>query len=530
MKRRPFYPNFLVLFLLLFAVVSVHGFAQTQLKEQAVTFQLNEKTFQVLVRLSGSGTGSDIFLEGPGIKSKNLSFHFPGENLFPVVTVNQLNNRFMISWMHYCKGNVQLCLYDSFVDDSRWLALENFTSANPLAVIFNDEIPILLLFKGNNSDNTDIFYYHLGSGSVVNITGTPDSEQRIDIFDEENRVFIEAETLFHHYRYRIKKRNLKVTLTKKKAFEFDWERHQPAADQEGLAINTMVGFGDSITWGRMNMYSLVGDYHPELAYLARLQEIFAVNYGQTYTINLSVPGDRTIDAIDRMDEDFSGISAFFCLVMLGTNDVANGDFDADASVENLEFIVTTARDFYHMYPVISTIPPQRRYHPTLQYFKENTETLNTRIMEMAAKNQVPYIDTYTAFMEHPEGWVALLEDIKGNHPNPEGHLVIANLFKEKILELPPAVPQDIVPSDTSTSSQTLTWSDNREFDFSHYYIEFGYFPDQLNRNLVTFDSFYTFIVIPLHAPFNSKLYFRIQSVDKDGNTSEFTPIQRIDFD
>jgi lysophospholipase L1-like esterase len=530
MKRCLFYPNTFVLFLLLFAVVSVHGFTQTQLEEQTVTFQLNEKTFQVLVRLSGSGTGSDIFLEGPGTEGKNLSFHFPGENLFPVVTVNKLNNRFMVSWIHYCKGNVQLCLYDSFVDDTRWIALENFTSAYPLAVIFNDEIPTLLIFKGNNSDNSDIFYFHLGTGIVVNITGTPDSEQRIHIFDEEKRVFIETETLFHHYRYRIKKRNIKVTLTKKKAFEYDWERHQPAADQEGLAINTIVGFGDSITWGRMQMNNLEGDYHPELTYLAQLQEMFAVNYGETYTINLGVSGDRTIDAVARMDEAFSGVNAFFCLVMLGTNDVAHGDFDVDESVQNLEFIVTTARTFYHMYPVISTIPPQRHNHPTLQYYKENTESLNTRIIEMATENQVQFIDAYKAFMEHPLGWLALLEDKKGNHPNPLGHLVIANLFKEKILELPPAIPQDIVSSDASTSSQTLTWSANQEFDFSHYFIEFGYSPNQLNRNLTTSNSFYTFRVIPLYAPFNSKIYFRIQAIDKDGNTSEFTPIQRIDFD
>jgi hypothetical protein len=48
--------------------------------------------------------------------------------------------------------------------------------------------------------------------------------------------------------------------------------------------------------------------------------------------------------------------------------------------------------------------------------------------------------------------------------------------------------------------------------------------------VTTPDSFYTFIVMPLHAPFNSKLYFHIQAIDKDGNTGEFTPIQRIDFD
>jgi lysophospholipase L1-like esterase len=530
MNTKASYLKVLVLFVLLWAGISVYGFAQAQSEEQAVDFQLNGKLYRVTVQQDGPGTGSDIFLDGPGRDAQNLSFLFPGQNLFPVVTVHEPSSRFMVSWMHYRKGNVQLCLYDSNTGETRRIALENFKSAYPLSVIFYDDIPMMLLFKGNNSDNTDIFYYHLGSDQVVNITRTPDSEQKVALFDEENRVFIEVETLFHHYRYRIKKKNLAITLTGEKAVEYDWKRHQPGADEETLAINTIVGFGDSITYGTMNMNDLEGDYHPELAYLAQLQEIFAAGYGPTSTINLGYPGDRSIDAIARMDEDFSGIDAFFCLVMLGTNDVVHGEFDVDASAQNLEFIVTTVRTLYHMYPIIATIPPQRHNHPTAQFKKENTEALNARIIEMAIKNQVPYVDTYTAFMEYPEGWVALLEDIKGNHPNPQGHRVIADLFKKEILLLPPAKPENIARIDANTFSQTFEWSANEEFDFSHYLIEFGYLPDNLNRKVTTPDTFYTFIIMPLHAAFNARIYFRIQSVDKDGNASDFTSLREVEFD
>jgi lysophospholipase L1-like esterase len=511
----------------LLSAAAFTGQLNAQLEEQAVEFQTPGGDYLVSVRLTD--TGSDVFLDGPGMQNNNLACDFPGENLFPTVTVHEASRRFMVAWMHYRKNNVRLCLYDSRTNTSRAIELEQFKSACPLSVIFYDDDPLLLLFKGNNSGNTDVFYYHLASGRVENITRTADSEQFVQVFDEENRLFIETGTLYQHSRYRLKKRNLKVRLTAQAAIEYDRERKRPVNVEEIPALNTIVGFGDSITWGRMNMNDLDGDYHPELAYLAQLQEIFAVDYGAVDTINKGVPGDTTLMAAQRLDDEFSLIDAFFCLVMLGTNDVIFSTFDVDASIENLYYILTTAREFYHMHPVISTIPPQRRHHPTLQYFKENTEALNQRIIQLAQENGVPFIDTYKAFMEHPGGWVSLLEDIKGNHPNPEGHHVIANLFKEKILDVPPAEPGEIVRSSRGDSSVTFGWSDNREFDFSHYAIQFGYLPDNLNRGVNTLYNFYTFINLPLDDPFNRKFYFRVQAVDKDGNTSDFTPLYEAEF-
>ena len=512
-----------VVFLFIFFTASAATFAYPE--EQAVSFQFNGKDYRIEVRLSE--TGSDILMTTAGEMPKNLSFSLPGENLFPGITKNEPGNRFAVYWMHYRRDDVQLGYYDSQTNESRLLPLVNFKYAYPLRVVFYNDIPCFLLFKGNNSDNTDIFYYHLEKGGVKNITQTPDSEQVFDILDEENRIFIETDSLFHHYRYRIKKRSLKIKLTKKLEIERDGDR-QPAATGVFLAINTIAAFGDSITWGRMNMDDLEGDYHPELAYLAQLQEILADNYGETGAINLGYPGDTAFDGIQRMDEVFSDIDAFFCLVMFGTNDVIQG-IDPDATVQNLEYIVTRAMDNYKMYPIVSTIPPQRRYTPD-QYRKDQTEALNDRIIEMAVQNDIPYIDTYTTFMNYPGGWLVLLEDIKGNHPSPPGHRVIAGLFQGRVLEPPPAKPEDVVISVPGTSPGTIEWSANEEFDFSHYLIEFGYSRSSLNRTVTTPYNYYRFIPPPMVSPFDFKIYFRICSVDMEGYASEFTEIGEIEFD
>ena len=55
--------------------------------------------------------------------------------------------------------------------------------------------------------------------------------------------------------------------------------------------------------------------------------------------------------------DFPGLEAYFCLIMLGTNDVAQNLFSASSSEENLRWICLQIRDTCGMYPVISTIPP-----------------------------------------------------------------------------------------------------------------------------------------------------------------------------
>lgn len=530
MKLHPISLKKIILFLCL-AAVTMSSTLFAQLEEQAVSFQTGDRQHRVEVRTTK--TGCDVFRVGKEIK--NLSACFPGENLFPIVTVSEPESYFTVAWMHYQRGNVQLCLYDSLTDHTQWLPLENFSSAYPLKTIFYDDTPYLLLFVGNNSDNTDIFYYHLAKGYVENITRTPHSEQRFEIVDRENKVFIETGTLFRHRRFRLKKQNLMVTLIEETAIE----REIPDRIEEpGISfipvINTILGFGDSITYGVIRMDPANPDdyYHPEQAYLEQLKETLGEDYGEVAVVNRGVSRNTSLQGVERMHQVFSEANAFFCLVMFGTNDVVFPTFDADASTENLEFILDTARYSYDMYPIISTIPPQKNEQitPHIQFYKDNTEALNAGIIEMATRNDVAYIDTYTAFIESRSGWELLLERVKGNHPSPLGHAVIADLFKAKILVLPPAAPAYILKKGGSAAVQTFEWAPNPEFDFSHYVVEFGYAPGQLDRFVTVSTNQYSFINFPFYAPFYSRLYFRIQPVDMDLNAGDFTPVQEIRFE
>jgi len=352
--------------------------------------------------------------------------------------------------------------------------------------------------------------------------------QLVRVFDEENRVFIEATTAFHRTRYRVKKRNLHIKQTNNITLDREAERPCNILSENPDAVNTIVSFGDSITAGTMYMNDLEGYAHPELAYPAQLQDILAADYGTTFSENLGNPGDRTQMAWERMVEAFTGIEGKYCLVILGTNDVINL-VDSSFSMHYLQLIVEKAQNDYNMHVIISTIPPLWRKAKTLQHRIKETEKLNDEIVKYADLNNIPYIDSYTSFMDHPEGWWTLMEDVRGNHPGPKGHRVIAELFKEKVLEVPPVRPQEIVVTDGGESFQTIEWNSSNEFDFSHYVIEFGFSPYELNRSAVLESSFYTFLRPPLSTPFQSKVYFRIRSVDKEGNEGLFTPPKEIEF-
>jgi lysophospholipase L1-like esterase len=487
-----------------------------------LNFRLRDRTHSVRVQKSLWGT--DIILDGKPVQ--NLSYDFPGENLFPKVEV--MGNRFFITWIHYQKKNVQLCLYNSFKNETRLLTLSDFNFIGHTEIVFDINLqPKAVIFLANNSDNDDLFLYDLSSQKITNMTNTPASEKIFTVTDNNGTLSIKTETLDHRYSYLLDKKNLRPNLVEKLEIERIIPELPKAWDQ--TSINSIMGYGDSITAGKMRMNDLDGSSHPELAYLAKIEETFDADYGETYTINLGVGGASSYDAVQYMHGYFLNNRAYYCCVLFGTNDVGQGSFSADSSAESLEKVVLTARKTYGMYPIISTVPPQKLYLDGVQFYKDQTIALNQKIIAMAKKNNIAYVDSYQAFFDHSDGWEACLEDIKGNHPSPTGHEVMADLFKPVILSVPPGAPSNISMVSQSKNAVSLQWSENFEFDFSHCLIRFGFSADQLDRVTQATTNGFIFIDIPFNASFRKQVYFKIQAVDRDGNASAFTNQQMVEF-
>ena len=126
------------------------------------------------------------------------------------------------------------------------------------------------------------------------------------------------------------------------------------------------------------------------------------------------------------------------------------------------------------------------------------QELSAGILALAEEKNVSSIDPLSAFMNTnpPDGWKDLLERIisgisSGNHPNAEGHRVIAALFADALAAFPPLPPTGVrVLNPDDALKKNVQWDENYESDFSHFVIEFAFEPHPVTAPDHQRQSFY----------------------------------------
>ena len=128
-----------------------------------------------------------------------------------------------------------------------------------------------MVFLGNRSDNDDIFYYEPEIDLLTPLTATPFSEKGFSMLEKDGRLEIKTSSLRAKYRYRFDPRLRKSVLLEEKHFPAKQKKN--AADANTVTpeyYNTFIGFGDSITWGKID-----GVQRLDLCYLTKMGEILA---------------------------------------------------------------------------------------------------------------------------------------------------------------------------------------------------------------------------------------------------------------
>jgi lysophospholipase L1-like esterase len=504
--------------------VAVLGFSLNELGDP-VRFQIGGQDYQVAVRpVSG---GCAIVLQGAG-GERVLSLGGGGEDLFPVVTTS--GDHFFIFWIHVQPDRRDYVLYDSRAGAARMLDFAGFTFLSKPGLILQSGEPWGIVFLGNRSDNDDVFFFDLWDGRLVNLSRTPVSEKKFSVELDGETIRVSALTLQERVEYRMNRATLDVTvrdrrLLKSGAGAADGSGRPAAASDPRILANTFVAFGDSITWGKMRMNDLEGEYHPELAYPEQMRSLLASSYGPAYPVNLGIPGNTTFDGTDRIDADLAANPGIYFLLMLGTNDVIFNWFSVDSSLENIEYMISAA-EAKGMRVIISTIPPRKDSLGGLLFVQNNIAGLNAGIRDLAARRKIGFVDTHTAFMNAnpPEGWKSLLEDVVGNHPSPAGQVVIAKLFAFSLEAFPPALPAGVTALPAPRPGQEpFYWQPCYESDFSFFRLEYGFSLNKMIFSATTPRTYYLFTILPyqvgVRLPGRLTIYFRIQSVDKAGNAS-----------
>ena len=174
--------------------------------------------------------------------------------------------------------------------------------------------------------------------------------------------------------------------------------------------------------------------------------------------------------------------------------------------------------------IVSTIPPRKDRFGDMRYVRRRIANLNDHIARLASDKSIGFIDTHKAFMDFdpPDGWMSLLEDIKGNHPSPAGQMIIAHLFADCLAAFSPGIPSPIERSGEGSSLKRISWDPCCESDFAFFRLEFGPTIQKMTSTAKTTGSSFSFSGLPF-----GDIYFRIQAADKTGHYSPFTMIYII---
>ncbi len=306
-----------------------------------------------------------------------------------------------------------------------------------------------------------------------------------------------------------------------------------------LNPRAILGFGDSITYGK-----IWADLVPHLGYVPRLELLVNEQLfpgGDSYVINEGNPGE-TIHAYpeklrDRPDKiatlRYKGVLenhlAKYLLLHEGTNDTRFYDYDLQLVYNDLQWMVDLALDM-GIQPVLSTlIPKDIDYYPSVRSLDlERGRKISVFIRTLGKELDLPVVDFWEIFSNHPDGYKSLMSDYV--HPNEKGYQLIAEEWLKALQGLEgPLTPAGIEIIEATPSRITIQWDDNTAGDFSHYVLEYGFAEDSLDRVVELADAYYTFYYNILQSPFRSRIYFRLQAVDKAGKSSPFSQVHTAAF-
>jgi lysophospholipase L1-like esterase len=474
------------------------------------SFSFQGRSYSLFAEFSPPKAG--LRLAGP--RNRDLTTGLAGENI--LLGTRTGAEHFYVFWIHYRNKTSQLAYYDHRFDRCRVLPLAGFRFFALPDIIEENGVLRGLVFLGNRDGNDDIFHYSLETRELTALTRTPFSEKGFTMKAAGAAFEIETRSLWKTFRYRFDPQQNHCELLEERALPRPRQRATIDIDPSRY-YNTYIGFGDSITRSQWE-----GQEWPELGYLAKMGAMLAKTYGPNWSINLGIGGTQTYEGAARVESDLENNPAFYFILFYGVNDLIHNDFSLESSLESLEFMIDAAQT-RGMRVITTTLTPRKDKLATTYYW-DRLYALSAGIIALAGRKGAACIDPLTVFMNTnpPDGWMELLESVnppisKGNHPNEEGHRIIASLFAPVLEALPPHAPQNISLLATSNSLQkTANWDMNLESDFSHYQIEFGFLPEALDYSLTTAASHHTFVLFP----FLPQLYFSLRAVDRGNHASE----------
>lgn len=154
--------------------------------------------------------------------------------------------------------------------------------------------------------------------------------------------------------------------------------------------------------------------------------------GRPY-INRGISGQTTPQMLLRFRQDVIELKPDLVVILAGINDIAQntGPTTIEAIFGNIVSMTELARA-NNIQVVLCTVLPAKDFYwrPGLKPVEKIIE-LNTLIKSYAHKNNIPFVDYYSAMVDEEKGLRLELSD-DGVHPNLAGYRIMESVLEEKI--------------------------------------------------------------------------------------------------
>ncbi|MBN1195930.1 MAG: SGNH/GDSL hydrolase family protein [Candidatus Aminicenantes bacterium] len=290
--------------------------------------------------------------------------------------------------------------------------------------------------------------------------------------------------------------------------------------------NTILAFGDSITYGYVNKTPA-----PDLGYVPRLTDLLYPEYMDIVLINAGNPGETTLRAMDRYDSVLSSSNAAYLLFHQGINDTLwPGTIPVSTTLFNIRTIMQRAQEL-DMQPILSTIIPRDPSHWSgTGIYRTRAEAIREGILLIAADMSLPLIDFWKLFTRYPlkdGGYKVLMSDYV--HPSEKGYQLMADQWYQTLLDIPPGAPDQVSVIESAPWRITIRWQPRSEFDMGDYVVMYGTSAQNLDTRVIVNQPETTLLRAPFQAELQRTRWLQVFARDRYGNTGPGSAVTRIDF-
>lgn len=342
-----------------------------------------------------------------------------------------------IVWSAYDGDDYEL--YYSYWDGIKWIQEkritnnQNIADTYPSISLLLDTIPIVVWSRYTKGKREVCLSYKSGEewSSEINISGDKNITNPPKLVSLRDRIGVS---------WQVNKEIKTILMHFNKLQEFFFLKKRNTSSPWILPINFFrilaldkdkyICFGDSITYG-----IIAYEAAPELGYVPRLEKLIDENIRDSEAINRGIGGEKTAEALSRINSVINEDQSKTIFLMEGTNDVKDETISMDTAAFNLEQMVERCLSF-EMTVFLASIIKKDLW----EYYKERILGLNEKIESIASSLNIDFVDQFEAFWINQDLPGGLYSD--ATHPNEQGYQIMAETWYEALINTLPSIEID----------------------------------------------------------------------------------------